>query len=132
MTDSYLPKLIIVDDEPEMAKFIAEIASDIGFETRSVFNGESFLGKYESERHDVIVLDLCMPGIDGVESIQELAKLECDAEILIISGYGDALLECTRTIAKGRGLNLLGTLAKPFSLKDLEDFLNQAYSNVCQ
>ncbi|EGV51601.1 regulatory protein [Candidatus Endoriftia persephone str. Guaymas] len=120
------PRLIAVDDELEMAAMIAEIAEMAGFESEVSSSAKALLDAEAECRHDVIVIDLFMPDTDGFELINALANRGCTATIIMVSGYDKTLLRGAGKIAKANGLNLLGTLTKPFRLDDVEALLRKA------
>ncbi|KRT55230.1 Response regulator receiver domain [endosymbiont of Ridgeia piscesae] len=120
------PRLIAVDDELEMAAMIAEIAEMAGFESEVSSSAKALLDAEAECRHDVIVIDLFMPDTDGFELINALANRGCTATIIMVSGYDKTLLKGAGKIAEANGLNLLGTLTKPFRLDDVEALLRKA------
>lgn len=117
------PLLFAVDDEPGMANFIAKAARQNGYETE-VFNDGSSLFKALQRNPDVIVLDLAMPDIDGVEVIRELADHKCLARIILASGFDEHMVDTIGFLAVSLGLNLGGCLLKPFTSADLSKQLN--------
>ena len=75
---------------------------------------------------DVIILDLFMPDMDGIEVLRLLAEQHCDVPILMISNYQDGILTQAVRLAEGLGLNLAGSLNKPIQLPRLEAALEAA------
>ncbi|KRT59510.1 response regulator, partial [endosymbiont of Ridgeia piscesae] len=112
--------------ELEMAAMIAEIAEMAGFESEVSSSAKALLDAEAECRHDVIVIDLFMPDTDGFELINALANRGCTATIIMVSGYDKTLLKGAGKIAEANGLNLLGTLTKPFRLDDVEALLRKA------
>lgn len=120
------PTLVVVDDEIEMAGFVAEVAEVVGFRVRAVTSVQQLRKTLESASPDVIVIDIFMPDIDGFELIGELAERGCSSGIILISGYGKTLLNGAAKIAEARGLKLLSVISKPFRLIELESVLKRA------
>ena len=66
--------LLIMDDEPEFGAFASKVAEPLGFDVTVIQRSRDFKSTYESLRPDVIVLDIVMPEMDGIELIQWLAE----------------------------------------------------------
>jgi len=114
------PRLIAVDDELEMAALIAELGEMVGYESEIAGSGKALLDSEAKQCHNVIVIDLFMPDTDGFELITTLADQGCTAAIILVSGYDNILLKGAGKIADANGLNLLGTLTKPFLIGDCQ------------
>ncbi len=119
-------RLLVIDDEPDLCEFIATVAGQCGFVARTAGNITTFLEQLDLLRPTVIVLDLQMPGVDGIELLRELGTRQHDAQILVISGLDSRVLTTAEQYGKSRGLNMLGALAKPIELPDLEAALDRA------
>lgn len=119
-------RLLIVDDQPEIAEFIGMVAETEGFEVQVSSNAATFKKLYASFEPDVIVLDIVMPEEDGIELIRYLADNGCKSHVITISGYDTVYLESTRVLARDLGLPKITTLAKPIELEDLKDALTRS------
>ncbi|MDP6416395.1 MAG: response regulator [Gammaproteobacteria bacterium] len=86
MSSQQAPVILVADDEPDFADIIVEVAKEIGFRTHCVHEGDKVVGEVTAIDPAAIVLDLRMPGADGVEIIRELGKLRCSAKIVLMSG----------------------------------------------
>ncbi len=117
------PRLIVIDDEPDLAGFVCDVAEQSGFEVEQFNNAGLFIERYD-KRADVIVLDLMMPGLDGVEVIRFLAGIDCDARLILISGFDSGVLHSSQKLAIEQGLNFIGSLNKPFRYDDLYKLLS--------
>jgi len=124
------PQLIVIDDEPDSASVIADLAQLIGFEADVVDNAKEFLRGWNDQKYAVIVIDLCMPETDGIEVIQALARNQCTSAIIMISGFDRGMLDCAGDMAEALKLNLLGTFTKPFSLDDIEALLQEVLQKL--
>ncbi len=116
-------KLLVVDDDPAIGRFISEVAGEIGFKTKIATNTGEFVRAYTDDA-SVIILDLLMPGADGVEHLRFLSDGNCSAAILLISGFDVGVLRSTEKLAIERGLRVIGSLQKPFGAVDLRNALN--------
>lgn len=77
-------RILIVDDQPELAGMMAEMLSDAGYETRTADNGRKALADIQADRPDLLVLDVNMPGLDGFEVATMLKADPSTATIPII------------------------------------------------
>jgi EAL domain-containing protein (putative c-di-GMP-specific phosphodiesterase class I)/DNA-binding NarL/FixJ family response regulator len=125
-------KLLILDDDPLTGQTLTAMAELSGCEVQLCDEPESFFSLLQSWQPDTIALDLMMPQMDGLEVIQELAKRECRAAIIIISGVEDRVLDAARRSALNRELKVIGTLTKPFPPKAFRDILANQPQQVQQ
>lgn len=117
------PKLLIVDDEPDMAEFVGEVAEDLDFESIIAFNAADCLELAKTENPVAIVMDVVMPNMDGVELVKELGELVTGLPIIVMSGYEQLYTDMVNTLADNAGLIILGKLQKPFTAGQLEPLL---------
>lgn len=114
-------RLLVVDDQPDLAALIAAAAQGCDYDTRATNDAASFRREFESFQPTLIALDLTMPGEDGVQLMRFLAERGCKAGILIVSGADQRVLDCAASLAKARGLRMLGTIPKPFRLAPMRE-----------
>lgn len=126
------PRLLLVDDEPVLADFIANAARECGFEPILTANDEQFRDQFLGERPDMVVLDLGMPGMDGVELLRFLTTEEYRSPVLIISGFDRRVLESAYRLGEALGLTMVGPLEKPVRLEALEAVLTELKSTLVQ
>ncbi len=81
-------KILIVDDERNIRLTLKDILGDEGFECRTVDSGEKALDILDSERIDMMILDVRLPGMDGLTVLQKALNVDPDLDILMISGHG--------------------------------------------
>jgi two-component system, NtrC family, nitrogen regulation response regulator NtrX len=82
------PAVLIVDDEAKIIESLEGILSDDGFEVLHAFNGYEALKKVETESPDIVLLDIWMPGIDGIETLREIKKISPTLPVVMITGHG--------------------------------------------
>ena len=119
-------RLLVVDDEPDFAASVRIVAERSGFEVEVTTHGREFKQIYERFDPTVIILDMIMPEIDGIELIQWLASVQCAARIIIISGFTPTYARLAVTIGEAKGLLSISRLAKPVSLAVLTAALTSA------
>lgn len=129
MTEQNSNRLLVIDDEEGICEFVAEVATDLGFVAHLTTRVEDFRNELTDFDPTIIVLDLQMPDIDGVELLRELAAQECEAQIVLISGMDLRVLSTAEHLGKSLGLKMLGVLCKPIMLDDLEAMLETAASH---
>lgn len=119
------PCLLIVDDEPDMVEFVADVAEEMGFACVSSGNGKECLDLFRSVNPAAIVLDVVMPDMDGIELLQALASQDCTAPIIAMSGYQKMYLDIMESLASQHNTVVVGTLSKPFPGSELRRMLQQ-------
>jgi len=129
MTEQNPNRLLVIDDEEGICEFVAEVATDLGFAARLTTRVEDFRTEFKAFNPTIVVMDLQMPDIDGVELLRELAAQESEAQIVLISGMDSRVLSTAEHLGKSLGLKMLGILCKPIMLEDLEALLDRAASS---
>jgi DNA-binding response OmpR family regulator len=119
------PRLLLIDDEPALADFLANAARECGFEPVITSNDTEFRETFLAQQPSMVALDLGMPGMDGVELLRFLAEQAYHSPVLIVSGFDRRVLESAFRLGEALGLNMAGPVEKPVRLEDLEAVLNQ-------
>jgi DNA-binding response OmpR family regulator len=119
------PRLLLIDDEPALADFLASAAQESGFDPVITGRDEDFRQAFLDARPDMVALDLGMPGMDGVELIRFLADQDYDAPVLIVSGFDRRVLESAFRLGAALGLTMVGPVEKPVRFEVLEDMLSR-------
>ena len=107
-----MPSILVVDDEPGVRSSVTGVLRDEGFEVEAVGTGEECLDRVAQRSYDVIVLDVWLPGIDGLTTLQRLSERHVDAQVVIISGHGN-IESAVRAIKMGA----FDFIEKPLSLE---------------
>lgn len=116
---------LIIDDEPAIRDFLGVAAKNAGFAPMAVATSSEFKEAVRSVPADVIMLDLNMPGADGIELLRYLAEQQCRAHVLLISGEDSRILAAAQRLGAEQGLSMLTALQKPLRLESLERALGQ-------
>ena len=117
-------KVLLVDDEEEFVKALAERLEIRGMQVEVALNGEQGLRKVRDDVPDAMVLDLKMPGIDGLEVLKRVKKNHPEVRVIILTGHGS---ERDRDAAVRAGA--FEYLQKPVDIKDLVEVLSRAYKS---
>jgi len=93
------PAVLIVDDEITIIESLSGILSDDGFEVIHAFNGYEALKKIETESPDIVLLDIWMPGMDGIETLREIKQKFPNIPVVMITGHGsiESAVEATKS-----------------------------------
>jgi DNA-binding response OmpR family regulator len=124
------PRLLLIDDEPALAEFLANAARATGFEPVTTAEDEEFREEFRAKRPDMVALDLGMPGMDGVELLRFLADEDYRAPVLIVSGFDRRVLESAFRLGEALGLVMAGPLEKPVRLEELEGELQRLKAGI--
>ena len=119
------PQLLLIDDEPALAEFVANAARESGYDPMITSDDLSFRDRFRSDRPDAVALDLGMPGMDGVELLRFLSDDEFEGPVLIISGFDRRVLDAAFRLGEALGLVMVGPLEKPARLEALEELLKR-------
>ena len=114
-------KVLIVEDEAVVRESVRDWLTEDGYDVDVAENGDEALEKIKKEEFGVIVLDLKLPGIDGLQVFEQAKELKPETKGVIITAYPSK-----ETQEKARRLGLLDYLAKPFKVEDLERLITEA------
>jgi len=117
--------LVVIDDEPLICEFISDVAGSYGFEVRSCCGLDPLSKELANFEPSLVLLDLNMPGHDGVEVLRFLEAQHRSTSVMLMSGEGGRVLEAALRFGQELGLNMLGYLEKPLELERLETILYQ-------
>jgi two-component system nitrogen regulation response regulator NtrX len=107
-----MASILVVDDEPGVRSSISGVLKDEGFDVDAVATGEECLERANSDAYDVIVLDIWLPGLDGLTTLQRLRERQIESQVVIISGHGN-IESAVRAIKMGA----FDFIEKPLSLE---------------
>jgi DNA-binding response OmpR family regulator len=124
------PRLLLIDDEPALADFLANGAREAGFEPVITAEDQEFRDQFMALRPEMVALDLGMPGMDGIELLRFLADQQYAAPVLIVSGFDRRVLESAFRLGEALGLSMAGPLEKPVRLEELETLLGQLKATI--
>jgi two-component system nitrogen regulation response regulator NtrX len=115
------PSILIVDDEPSILQSLGGLLSDEGFGVTTAANGYEALKIVDTESPDLVLLDIWMPGIDGIETLKEIKKDNPHIQVIIISGHGNI-----ETAVKATKLGAFDLIEKPLSIDKVIVSINNA------
>jgi len=114
-------EILIVDDEVEFAEAFAERLQLRGFTAHIAYSGEQALRIVDQGAINIMVLDLKMPGMDGLEVLRRVKKSHPEVEVIMLSGHGSEMDE-----DYGRNLGAFAYLRKPADIGDILEAVKRA------
>lgn len=114
-------KVLIVDDEKDFVEMFSLRLEQQGEKVSTAFNGREALAVLEKGSIDVVILDIRMPGMDGIDTLKEIKRLYPIVEVILLTGHGS-----TETAVKGMKLGAFDYLMKPADFKEINLKLENA------
>jgi DNA-binding response OmpR family regulator len=125
MVEEAKPKYLLVDDEKEFVLTLSERLETRNLGSAIAYDGEQALSIVETDAPDVMVLDLKMPGIDGMEVLRRVKEEKPDTEVIILTGHGSEQEE-----RRAKDLGAFAYLEKPVNIDVLTETMKKAYSKA--
>lgn len=116
-------RLLLVDDNEAIGGFVRGVAEPLGYAVETYGNAAGFEAALERGDPEVILLDLVMPGTDGIEVLRRLAERQSRARIFIMSGFDPAHQRMAVTLGESQGLTMAGIIRKPTRAAELRAML---------
>ena len=114
--------VLVVDDEEDFVETIVKRLKDKGLDAAGVFRGQEALDLLNEREFDVCILDVRMPGMDGIETLREMKKKHPSMEVVMLTGHGSV-----ESGIQGLQLGAYNYVMKPCPFKDLLAQLVLAY-----
>jgi DNA-binding NtrC family response regulator len=116
------PKILIVDDEERFRNTMARLLAVEGFQTQTAGSGKEALEKLTEGGFDLVILDVRMPEMSGVEALARIKKIDPEIEVIVMTGY--ASVDTAKEIMK---LGAYDYLLKPYAKQELLDRIESAF-----
>jgi DNA-binding NtrC family response regulator len=114
-------RALVVDDEENIRGLLEKVLTDEGFAVETASTGEDALARYQAKPFDLVLTDLRLPTLSGLDVLQGLVSLDPDALVIILTGYGTV-----ETAIRAIKLGAYDYIAKPFRPEELMVVVNQA------
>jgi DNA-binding response OmpR family regulator len=114
-------KILLIDDEEEFASTLAERLELRGYMARIAGDGESGISMIALETFDVVVLDLMMPGLSGLDTLRQLKIIDGKLPVILLTGHGS-----TKDGMKGMEMGAFDFLIKPLDINELTKKIDTA------
>jgi len=116
-----MAKILIVDDEPGILDFLRNMFHADGYEVVIALNGGEAIESVKNETVDLVITDLRMPEMDGMEVLRELKKLKPSIPVIILTAYAS-----DETAIEAKKLGAFTYIAKPFNVAGLLGIVKRA------
>src|SRR5262249_2141203 len=113
--------ILIVDDEEQIRASVRGVLADEGFRVLEADNGRTALAVIAKERPQLVLLDIWMPDVDGIETLREIQKRHPETRVVVIAGHGNI-----ETAVRATQLGAIDFLEKPFSIDRLLERVERA------
>ena len=115
------PAVLVVEDEPRLRELLVDVATDMGFAAIAARSAEEASRLFDADPADVVLLDLQLPGMNGMDLFEDLRRRRPQTQVVVVTGFGD-LAAAQRAIRLG----VVEFLTKPFHLNEVEAALDRA------
>ena len=109
----HMIRILLAEDEDAMRTYLARALENAGYDVVAVDRGTAALPLLEREHFDLLLSDIVMPEMDGIELAQRCAEVSPETKVMFITGFAAVTLKASREAPQAR------VLSKPFHLKDL-------------
>ena len=106
-------RILLAEDDASMRTYLARALENAGYEVVSVGNGTAALPWIETAYFDLLLTDIVMPEMDGIELAQRCSEMSPDTKVMFITGFAAVSLRASREMPEAK------VLSKPFHLRDL-------------
>lgn len=115
------PRILVVDDNRVLTDNLVEFLSKLGYQAFPAYNGNEGLTKFEQEDFQMVITDLKMPEMNGMELLDAIRKLDSDVNVIVLTGFGT--IESAVQAIKGGAYDYI---TKPFKFEEIELIVNRA------
>ena len=115
-----LPKILLAKDDNDMRRFLVKALEKAGYKVISFDNGASAYDRLREEPFSLLLTDIVMPEMDGIELARRATELDPDLKVMFITGFAAVALNSDSKAPKDAKV-----LSKPFHLRDLVDEVNK-------
>jgi DNA-binding NtrC family response regulator len=114
-------RILLVDDDRELADALVESLSNLGYSAKAAYSGREGLNTFEKWAFQLVITDLKMPDMDGIELLRAVKTLDKEAVVIIITGYG-TIESAVKAIRQGA----YDYITKPVKMNELELVIDRA------
>ena len=108
-----MAKILLAEDDSSMREYLQRALQRVGYEVEAVGCGTEAMPLLETDRYDLLLTDIVMPEMDGIELAQRCAEISPRTRVMFITGFAAVTLKASREAPRAK------MLSKPFHLKDL-------------
>ena len=121
-----MPRILLAEDDTSMREYLQRALTRVGYEVAAVGCGTEAMPLLESEHFDLLLTDIVMPEMDGIELAQRCAELSAHTKVMFITGFAAVTLKASRDAPHAK------VLSKPFHLRDLVAEVQRVFGHSAQ
>ena len=114
-------KILVVDDDEGVRQVLGQSLQDAGFRVSSVESGEKAVAAAREETFDLVILDMVLPRVDGMEVLRDITAAKPDLPVVMITGYASV-----ETAIKAMKMGAVDYIVKPFRMEEVELVVGKA------
>ncbi len=118
------PIVLIVDDQPGIRRLLMEVLTEEGYSVHTAANGYEGIQKAKDMNPALILMDMKMPGMDGIETLLELKNLNQAEKVIMMTAYGELEL-----VNNAKEIGAYAYITKPFDILELCKMIQEAISS---
>ena len=120
-------RVLLVDDEEEFVRTLSDRLTLRDYDISASLRGDDALEKIKQYNYDVVILDVAMPGIGGIDALREIKKIKPLTEVIMLTGHGTV-----ETAIEGMKLGAFDFLMKPCNMEDLDTKIKKAQTRKAE
>ena len=120
-------RVLLVDDEEEFVRTLSDRLTLRDYDISASLSGDDALEKIKQYNYDVVILDVAMPGIGGIDALREIKKIKPLTEVIMLTGHGTV-----ETAIEGMKLGAFDFLMKPCNMEDLDAKIKKAQARKAE
>lgn len=113
-------KVLVIDDQPGIRRLLAEVLQEEGYDVAIAANGQEALQKVKDITPRLILMDMKMPGMDGLETFRELKKIGKAERVVMMTAYGELEL-----VKEAMSMGAHKYITKPFDINVIKDIVKE-------
>ena len=122
-----MAKLLIVDDQVGIRRLLFEAFHEEGYEVELAESGLDALDKVKAAPPDLILMDMKMPGMNGIETLHEVRKIDSSVAVIMMTAYGELEI-----VAEAVKFGIKEYITKPFDIIELRDLVKRTINSITQ
>ena len=116
----------IIEDEPKLLQLYMSIIKELGIHAKGYTRASQFFDKFNQDKENsILILDLCVPEMDGIEVMIQLRKMVNPPSVILVSGFDTELLHSAEHFGEKLKLNILPSLTKPIRTEELLELFEE-------
>lgn len=119
------PIVLVIDDQPGIRRLLLEVLTEAGYEVMTAANGYEGLQRTKEQKPSLILMDMKMPGMDGLETLKEINKLGQSNKVIMMTAYGELDM-----VKEAQEIGAFAYITKPFDINELCELIAKHLSET--